>query len=196
MNYFLIANNPRIRNKTIAKLPIGEKDLIILYNNPFALKWDKILKHDNKILFTRRAKNLFYGHDHVNYYKLHFKKIFLISGCNPNFPSDELISNTFLTEMNDKFGYSFDYFPKKQEDIYSHISFDPKISPQTGSISFLFVKQQLNPEDFIYLVGFTSVYKKYWFFNSKLWIGHSRKFEQNFYKNEMKKNSKIIKIDR
>jgi hypothetical protein len=57
MNYFLIANNTSITNKTIENLPIEEEDLVILYNKQMPLKWEKIKKHKNKWLFLRKNKN-------------------------------------------------------------------------------------------------------------------------------------------
>lgn len=53
MNYFLIANNTKITDKTIEDLPIKDGDVIILYNRQMPLKWEKIKNHQNKILFLR-----------------------------------------------------------------------------------------------------------------------------------------------
>ncbi len=181
MNYFLIANNDQITDKTIENLPIKEKDIIILYNRQMPLKWNKIKEHKNKWLFLRKMRIGFHGENLINKNKSLFNNIYL-TGCLP-------IEYEILDDFKKKYKIENVYrYVDNESDIKNFISFDKGKYPQTGLISYIFIKSKYNYEN-IYLIGFTNDYK------TGLWSGHSKKTEQEYFKKELLENKKLIKIN-
>jgi len=178
MNYFLIANNTSITNKTIENLPIEEEDLVILYNKQMPLKWEKIKKHKNKWLFLRKNKNGYSFEKTLSNNKNKYKNI-ILTGFLVEVDELEKYKNKYkLTNLS---GYSY------KNDVEKLNIFGKDKIPQSGLISYIYIINKLK-FDKIYLVGFTNTYK------SVLWCKHSKVIEQNFYKNEIK-NGFLIKID-
>lgn len=180
MNFFLIANNDNISDKTISELPITDNDVIILYNRQMPLKWDKIKSHNNKLLFLRRKEGGFHGEDKLFDNKNLYNKIYL--------SASHIIDNDTLLKYEEKYKIKLYKFIEKDDDIRKHIEFKDNKVPQTGLISYLFVKDNFN-YDKIFLVGFTNTYK------NGIWHGHSKEIEQEFYEVETSKSENIIKID-
>lgn len=184
MNFFLIANNTTITSKTIEDLPIQKEDIIILYNWQFPLRWKKIKEHERKWLFLRKKVNGWWGQTAFKKYKNKYQKIILAS--------QNGISKKTLNSFKKKYGLdNVVTFAKKRTDITSWVKFPKRVIPQTGLISYIYVKTRYDELcDKIYLIGFTNKYKK-------RWSGHSRKIEQAFFKKEKDKSEgKIIKINK
>jgi hypothetical protein len=176
MNYFLIANNDEITDKTIDNLQIKEEDVIILYNRQMPLKWRKIKDHQNKILFLRKKEGGYHGENLLSKNKYLYKEI-ILTGPTINVDEIDTYKNKYLLSRVLKYSYSvyieeLNIFPKDK-------------SPQSGLISYIYI---LNNFEYIkiYLIGFTNDYKT--------WRKHSKDIEQNFYKKELEKGF-IIKID-
>lgn len=171
MNFFLIANNDSITDKTINDLPINEEDVIILYNRQMPLKWKKIKEHKNKYLFLRTKQGGFWGENTLSKNKSIYNKIFLAG--------TKIIKDEILENFKNKYKLESLYrYVENEDDIKKWINFPNKKSPQTGLISYLFVKNKYDYNK-IYLIGFTNEYK------SGLWSGHSKEIEQDFFKNEI-----------
>lgn len=53
MNVYLIGNNSNLKNEKIDSLKLNSNDIVVLFNHQYPLKWDKIKKHKNKLVFLR-----------------------------------------------------------------------------------------------------------------------------------------------
>lgn len=178
MNFFLIANNDNITDKTINNLHIKEEDIIILYNKQLPLKWEKIKDHKNKILFLRENEKGYHGEHLLNKVKNMYNEIILTS---PLVSSKQIDDYKNKYELENLSSYSYD------QDVNNLNLFNSSKSPQSGLISYIYILNNLKFNK-IYLIGFTNVY------GSGIWKGHSKEIEQNFYKNELEKEY-VIKID-
>lgn len=179
MNYFLIANNELISDKTIENLPLNEEDIVILYNHQFPLKWKKIKDHKNKILFLRSFGKGYHGEKNLNENKELYIKIILTSPKVSDFEVSNYRKNYGLSKIS-KYSYL--------SDIDRLNIFNKDVHPQSGLISYIYIINNLKFNR-LYLIGFTNIYKK-----RVNWRGHSKEIEQDFYKNEIKKGF-ITKID-
>jgi len=177
MNYFLIANNDLITDKSIEDLPLREEDVVILYNRQMPLKWERIKNHNNKILFLRAHEKGYHGENLLHENKDIYKDIILIS---------PLVSDEEISKYKDKYKLSKLSKYSYSKDISNLGIFDSSKVPQSGLISYIYIREY-NKFDKIYLVGFTSSYVR-------IWKKHSKEIEQDFYKEELKKGF-IIKID-
>lgn len=179
MDYYLIANNEQITDKTIENLNIKKCDIIILFNKQHPLKWDKIKEHENKYLVLRKFERGFHGQDNLKNCNILYNKII--------FMSDTHIDNTDISKLITAKQIDIDVIISDNIDYNKYVNFKDKI-PQTGLITYLFVKNNFSYNK-IYLIGFTNEYIK------GIWKGHSKEIEQSFYKNEIETNKNIIKID-
>ena len=186
MNFFLIANNDSITDKTINDLPINEEDIIILYNNQMPLKWKKIKEHENKWLFLRKKQGGFWGEKTLSKNKNLYKKIFLTTY--------KEIEEYLLLDMNNKYKHNFNkcFIKPYDNELTDFLKFPKYKYPQTGLISYFHIKKNyLNNKIYkVYLVGFTNDYK------GKIWSGHCKKTEQSFLDNEVIIYNNVIKINK
>jgi hypothetical protein len=177
MNYFLIANNDSITNETIEALPLKEEDVIILYNRQMPLKWDKIKKHKNKWLFIR-SRNGFDFHNEEKLKQHNYSNFFLTSVISPFF-KEHILCDNLVYNYKKKYNIDFNTYTYICDDLFNKNG----KTPTTGFVSIQYLL--LLGVDKMYTVGFTTEYK------NKLWIGHSKDIEQEYYKNN---NDKIIKL--
>ena len=169
MNFFLIANNEEIKDKTIEDLPIKEEDVVILYNKQIPLKWKKIKEHKNKWLFLRAKEGGYHGEN--------------LLSKNKDLYSDIILTGPFLDQKKDNFKIKIKDIKRYsyEKDINELGIFKNDKSPQTGLVSFIYIKNKFSYEN-IYLIGFTNNYK------TGIWHKHSKDIEQSFYRSEIKNN--------
>jgi hypothetical protein len=197
MKYLLIANNDAISSETIEKLEISNDDLIILFNRQYPLKFDKIRKHHNKIVFIcnqHGAEEIIKNHSLYRkiYYRGTLKECPWVNEIKKNPESNQKLSE--LSPIHKT------VLEKLEKDVYPEKKiFDKEkgitraIGPQTGFLVYLYVKHCLmSDQDKVYLIGFTGKYK----YRNALLNWHDIDFEQNYYQKEKKNYPNLVKIDK
>lgn len=190
MKYILIANNNNILDEEINKLVINSDDIIILFNHQFPLKWPKIRNHPNKFLIIRMMNWGFLGAKQTRDNQDLYKKII-------PYPKSNYPISLIKQQVQRKLGLNV---LKKIELINGTmhkllvdvLKYPVNKDPTLGYVGYNYIKHMIGENMEIVLVGFTLVY------NGRLGSGgsgHAWEFEVNFYKNELKTNDKLIKID-
>ena len=165
----LIGNNETITDKTIQELELDSDTLIILFNHHMPLKWEKIKKHENKVVFLRYNGSTYWGQEVFNKNKKLFKKAYYLH--RKYFMDEKKKVEFFSDEEYEKFGF------------IQHC-------PTSGLCAYLYVMKYLYDEDTkVYLVGFSLNYKT-------ISSCHSKNIELNFYQEELTKNPNLIKLDK
>jgi hypothetical protein len=179
MKCFLIANNDKISEEFINNINISPKDIVVLFNHQFPIKFKKIKNHKNKFLIMRKLKKNILGYKEYLINKKFFKKTFIINHrCNIK----------KYKNKKDKYSkHKFTYLSNKIFKIFKKkiISYPQKQYPSTGFFGFIYFKYIFNKKMDINLIGFDSLYKK---INKT----HNFPIEQKIYSN---KNVKIININ-
>jgi hypothetical protein len=190
MKYILIANNNNILDEEIDKLEINSEDIIILFNHQFPLRWKKIRDHPNKLLIIRMMSWGFLGARQAKDNQHLYKKI--IPYPKNNYPVSvikQFIQRKIGSNILKKLEFISDTMHKLLHDVLKYPS---NKDPTLGYIGYNYIKHMIGENIDIVLVGFTLVY------NGRLGSGgsgHAWDFEVNFYKNELKNNNRLIKID-
>ena len=171
MNYYFIANNPN--NKTFMKKTIfTNKDIVVVFNHNMYKNYKSFKNSKNKIHFYRSGgPDGYQGKDIIK--KCECIKYLIHKNKNDSdFDKNNIITN--FSKMLEKHNYMKE-----------------KKAPQSGSMVFHYLENNTDMCDSknnIYLVGFTSVYKK------GLWCGHSKKLEDAYWVYIIKKYSNVYKI--
>lgn len=174
MNFYFIGNNPD--NKTFMKKKIFmDNDIVIVFNHNMYKNYKSFINAKNKIHFYRSGGPYhFWGRNIID--KCTCKKFLLRKNKLENiFNIDSILTDN-------------KHFKKL---LKNHNYTKEKKSPQSGSMAFHFLENNTNicnPENNIYLVGFTSIYK------NGLSSCHSKKLEDAYWNYIMKKYDNIHKI--
>jgi hypothetical protein len=201
MSIYFLANNIDVIN-LINEISFTEDDLLVTFNHcQHLFNLTKIYNHKNKYHFIGVGKNIMHCDKNlINYLKncisicfigLKYDNIVDKFISNNNLKNcifvdiskeieikNELIRNNFSVEQNSQTGLV----------LNSNIA-------QTGLLSFLYLKHKYNNFKNVkkYLFGFTNDYSNV---KQTLWRGHSKKQEQEFYKNELIIDNNLVKIDK
>ena len=193
MSIYFLANNIDVI-KLVNKTNFNENDLLITYNKcEYLYNIPKIYNHKNKIHIIRTGHNFLFYDNKISKYLDNCIKIYIIAlSINDKFINKHILNKFNNYEIIDIFNENniMDELIKN-----NFLSKKKPISPQTGLLSYLYLKYKYNDFNNIqkYLYGFTNNYKNQ---NFQLWNGHSKELEQKYYKNELLINCTLIKIDK
>jgi hypothetical protein len=200
MNYFLLANNKDIKQSTIDKLPLNEKtDTLVLFNFLFPLRFNNIKNYPNKICISRRRpvkdrldsqilpgiKEYYCNMGTMKRNQDLFKEIYFLP-CphnlthNPQSYTDNINLFNFDLDKVKCIDYNLSDMSKKLN--YYRTGIQAEVS--TGIIVHEYIKSIKQPEYNIILVAF----------NSGLTNFHDKKWETQYFLNEIEKQ-KCLTID-
>lgn len=188
MRYILIANNKKLSDYTIDQIDLKDDDIVILFNDMFAFRYDKIKYFPNKWWVGRQLPikpempfRSFAGIDLVKENEHLFKKI-VVHSCPCVFDQSKNRTQKFLQERVDS--YNFD--PNKlwclepySDGVRKMIGYPKGKNMSSGIIVYGALQRLKKPEDEILLVSFTSELTKS--FHNDIW-------EARFFRNEIKNN--------
>jgi hypothetical protein len=167
MNFFLIANNPKLDENIIKKLKIKNDDVLVFMNN--AINLHKFNNFNNKkIVFLRGKGKDFYGYPKILKTENYFDEINLIYKFKPSNYMDLNIDVKNLIYINE-----YNFYLKYPTKENGHKN------PSTGFALYKYLKEK-NPKNDIVLVCFDAISNK----NYKKWIGHNYEYEFIEYNKE------------
>ena len=166
--FFFIANNPK-NLKYLNEKIFNKNDIIIVFNKSL---------FENHFSFKNAFKIFHFYRSKINI----FQGIQNIKNCNCNkfFIGKSTFSENHLKQIKN-YGNSKNCFDNYNDMLEKFEYNKLNKSPQAGSLVFEFLKlnNYFEKNTQIFLVGFTSIYKK------TLWEGHSKELEDNYFKFQM-----------
>ena len=165
MKYYIIANNTELTQESIDKLELNGKNLLVLFNYLWPLRFQEVLDYENKICISRKvSERSSQVEKYANIKQIHtdqelFKKIYFHS--HPSHMSG-IAKRNYQKEIN---SYDFEtdrlgVLDKELANVRNRIGYPMDKNISTGIIAYEYFIKTKRTRDDIILVGFNSKVSK------------------------------------
>ncbi len=174
MKYYIIANNTQITQQSINKLELDGKNILVLFNYLWPLRFQEILDLENKICISRKGTCYKHSKDRPNKYfnivqiskdQELFKKIYFLPHPSKLPIADRGVFSREIERYNfdkDKLGIlDYNFINPNNRLSYPYPS-TKNLSMSTGLQAYEYFKNTKNNNDDIILVGFDSNVSNCW----------------------------------
>jgi len=177
MKYYIIANNKELTQESIDKLELNGKNLLVLFNYLWPLRFQEVLDYENKICISRNfapgyqkldkdGRQVGFHRGYANIKQIHtdqelFKKIYFHS--HPSHMSS--VASRSYQKVIDSYDFDTDRLgalDKELANVRNRIGYPMNKNISTGIIAYEYFISTKRTHDDIILVGFNSkVAKKF-----------------------------------